>query len=595
MIAFNLIHSVRKTFLTILIFITVGFSFSVFSAGNSGKKAPEASPDFMTGLVEDNKTFKLGNMEVKASAQKIIIAVGGKTIFELPALMEADVDESTDIDLFDPAFTIEKNRCVWTVKSSNWEKKEYSLSMDGTAVVLRIKVQGKGKLAKIRYFNNGKKPGQQLEFEVLKYMLPVALGGPKAVPQWRNTMESASIDLGYMTPPLLAFPFTGNFSGSFAIGLAPRTGNYNMDHFRCEFAMYQDGLFSTDFNGYTEVNGEYELPALIFTLGNDEFDALTSYSEWFYQFGGCTKIDRSDIPQWWLGPFFCGWGEQEYLSPENRYAGANQKHYSIMSERLDELYLKPTVIIIDDKWQGQFGELLPDPAKWPELRKFVDAEHAKGRRVLLWMKAWDNEGLRANESVKSLLTPYGADPTSPFYRQRIKETMHKLLSSDPGCFNCDGFKIDFANCMPLGKNLRTHEPGVYGIELLKRLMSLIYESAKAVKPDCLINTSCSHPYFAEVTDQCRLHDYNGQLRYIWEVREYRAKLFKIAFPGISIDTDDPSCSSKEQVKNYLQKAPELGVPVLYRLHGSRNFPLTEEDFKWVSKIWAEYSKNIKNH
>ena len=36
------------------------------------------------------------------------------------------------------------------------------------------------------------------------------------------------------------------------------------------------------------------------------------------------------------------------------------------------------------------------------------------------------------------------------------------------------------------------------LELLKRLVTLFYESAKAAKPDCLINTSCGHPYFAEI-------------------------------------------------------------------------------------------------
>jgi hypothetical protein len=338
-------------------------------------------------------------------------------------------------------------------------------------------------------------------------------------------MIRKSVTLAVLTPPLLAFPCAGNVSGNCAVGLAPKPGAYNLDHFRCEFASFRDGLFSTDFLGYTEVNGEYELPALVFTAGADEFAALAAHAEWLYQFGGCARRAHTKTPRWWLGPFFCGWGEQGHLSPGNVYAGANQKNYSIMSQRLDELGLKPSAIIIDDKWQSRYGELLPDPVKWPDLRAFVDSEHAKGRRVLLWMKTWDNEGLRAEESVHCLCTPYGADPTSPAYQRRIAETMRRLLSSEPGCYDCDGFKIDFANCMPLGKNLATHQPGVYGIELLKRMMTLLHDSAKAVKPDCLINNSCAHPYFADVTDQCRLHDYNGQLRSLWEVRAFRARLF----------------------------------------------------------------------
>ncbi len=535
-------------------------------------------------------TFTVGKMRLEATAQAIKVSLEGRSLFELPARVAVDLEGQRDRDLFAPAFRAEGDRCVWTVRSSNWEKKEYALSVEGTAAVLRVTVQGHGKLGTLRFFPQADKGGARLGYEVSRYLLPVALGGAQAVPQWRNTMESGSIELGYMTPPLLAFPFAGKIPGSCAIGLAPLPGAYNLDHFRCEFADFKDGLFSTDFLGYTEADGEYALPALTFTAGTDEFAALSAHAEWLYQSGGCRRAERGAVPRWWLGPFFCGWGEQGHLSPGNVYAGANQKAYTAMSKRLDELGLKPSAIIVDDKWQGQYGEMLPDPAKWPDLRAFTDSEHAKGRRVVLWMKSWDNEGLRSEECVHCLCTPYGADPTSPAYRRRVQETMRRLLSSEPGCFNCDGFKIDFANCMPLGRNLATRERGVYGIELLKRLMTLLHDSAKAVKPDCLINTSCAHPYFAEVTDQCRLHDYNGQLRSLWEVREFRAKLFKTAFPGISVDTDDEGSSSRQETLDYLRRAPGLGVPDLYSLHGR----LTDDDFRDLAKIWDNYSKKLDN-
>lgn len=576
----------RKIFMgTMLILISI-LSIQGFSRNAS----PACLPESESG--DDAKAFTVGKLQVKASAKTIVVSIADKAIFELPARVAMDVAESPDSDLSVPSFRKEGDRCVWTVKSSNWEKKEYSLSAEGSAVVLRVKVYGKGKLGKLRYFQEDRKAGQSLGYEVSRYFVPVALGGAQALPQWRNTMEDGSIKLSYLAPTILAFPFEGNFQGSCAVGLAPKPGGYNFDHFTCEFSSKRDGLFSTDFYGYTEVDGEYELPAIIFNLGNDEFDALAVHSEWLYQFWGCQKVDRTKVPRWWLGPFFCGWGEQSYLSTGNNKDAANQKNYTMMSNRLDELGLKPSVIIIDDKWQKEYGVLLPDPEKWPDLRSFVDTEHAKGRRVLLWMKSWDKEGLSPEECIKSNSTLKGADPTSPVYQKRIKETMHKLLSDEPGCFNCDGFKIDFLSTLPTGKDLEIHEPGVYGIELQKRLFKLIYESAKAVKPECLINSSTCHPYFSEVTDQSRLHDYNPNLRYIWEVREFRAKIFQAAFPGISIDTDDPNCTSKEQVMNYIRRSPELGVPDLYKLHRAGSFELNDDDFREIARIWKAYSLKL---
>ena len=555
----------------------------------AGRAAADASRAGTATASADKATLTVGKLQIIASAGMLSVSLDGRSWFELPARVAVDLEDQRDRDLFAPAFVVENGQCTWTVRSSNWQKKQYVLSAEGSAIVLRVKVQGQGKLGKLRFFPEDNGHGLRLGYDVSRYLLPVALGGAQATPQWRNTLESAAIELGYMTPPLLAFPFAGTMPGSCAIGLAPQSGHYNVDHFTCEFSSFHEGLFSTDFLGYTQVNGEYELPALTFTAGADEFAALAAHVQWLYEFGGCRHPDRSHSPRWWLGPFFCGWGEQANLTPDNVYAGANQANYAIMSQRLDDLGLKPTAIIIDDKWQSHYGQLLPDPAKWPDLRAFVDREHAKGRRVLLWVKSWDNEGLDAEECVHCLCTPYGADPTSPAYRRRVAETMHRLLSADAGCFNCDGFKIDFANCMPLGKNLVTRQPGVYGIELLKRMMKLLYDSAKAVKPDCLINNSCAHPYFAEVTDQCRLHDYPGQLRSLWEVREFRARLFRTAFPGISVDTDDPSSSSRNEMLDYLRRAPELGVPDLYSLHGK----LSDDDLREVARIWADYGRKLE--
>ena len=79
-----------------------------------------------------------------------------------------------------------------------------------------------------------------------------------------------------------------------------------------------------------------------------------------------------------------------------------------------------------------------------------------------------------------------ADPTSPKYQERLKRTIYKLLSSEDGCYNCDGFKIDFANCLPVGVPVQAHEPGVYGVEMIRRLFQIIFDETKKVKPDALI-------------------------------------------------------------------------------------------------------------
>ncbi len=366
-------------------------------------------------------------------------------------------------------------------------------------------------------------------------------GGLFRAPQYLCTSQDGEIDLGYLAPPMLAYPFTLDGAEWLALGLAPRPGHYNFDRFCCHFTQsdpqLQSFYLSTDFLGYTRVNGQYELPAIAITSGENEFAALAAQTHALVAYAEHPRRDWADSPRWWYGPLFCGWGEQAYYNRAQMQAAAAQEPYSRMSDELDEIGLRPTAIIIDDKWMTSYGEALPDPAEMAGPARFVEREHARGRRVMLWFKAWNSDGLPLDECINLWSQPYGADPTSPAYQQRMHRLMHTLLSADAGCYNCDGFKVDFANVMPLGRLLQSHDHGVYGFEMLKRWYTLFYSAAKAVKPDCLVNTSAAHPYYADVTDQARLHDYDCHLRVAWDVRSYRQKLFHAALPGISIDTD----------------------------------------------------------
>ena len=193
------------------------------------------------------------------------------------------------------------------------------------------------------------------------------------------------------------------------------------------------------------------------------------------------------------------------------------------------------------------------------------------------------------ECIEYLCTACGADPTGEPYRARMRETIHTLLSDEPGCFNCDGFKVDFANCMPLGKYVTPHEP-VYGVELLKRMYRLLRDCAKAAKPDALINCSCAHPYFDEIADQVRLHDYDGVLRSAPEVMGYRAKLVRAAMEDVLLDTDSGSTMSHRDFRRYVAAQPDLGVPCLMHVSPAGAVPLDGGDLDLIREAWARWEK-----
>ena len=548
---------------------------------------------------DDSVQFSLGGLEVRVWPDRFAMGAGGVPYFELSVRSsvetadgEADIDG--DVLAFERGEREGRPWFQWTTRSSLWERKCYTLELFADAFAYRVAVSGKGRLGRVAYFTGAGRPATWgSRYEIARYFVPSPGGGSTSLPEYRSSAQDGRVGLHYLAPPLLAFPCTLDAPASpwLAIGLAPRPGAYNIDHFAYHFNVVAGGstraCFSTDYLGYTAVDGEAEVAAIVGTLGADEFASLERHAAWLYDHGGCTRRDRTAEPPWWRGPLFCGWGEQGTYNPRAPKDAATQANYSDMCRRLDDLRLEPSAIIIDDMWMSTYGEALPDPAKWPDLRAFADEQHARGRRVMLWFKAWNTEGLPVDECINLWSQPCGADPNAPAYRTRMHTIMATLLGDGEGCMNCDGFKVDFANVMPLGRNLRG-TTSAYGLELLKQWFTLFASAARAVKPDCLINASCAHPYFADVTDQCRLHDYYWGQRSAWTVMTTRQRLFRAAMPGVLIDTDGVASTHCETM-DYIRRCPELGVPDLYFLTGTPDFRLSEADFEVIREVWRRYA------
>jgi hypothetical protein len=63
----------------------------------------------------------------------------------------------------------------------------------------------------------------------------------------------------------------------------------------------------------------------------------------------------------------------------------------LMADNLRSLDLQGGIIEIDDKWQRNYGDTSFDPNKFPEPRQLVDALHARGFLVTLWIPPFITE------------------------------------------------------------------------------------------------------------------------------------------------------------------------------------------------------------
>ena len=268
---------------------------------------------------------------------------------------------------------------------------------------------------------------------------------------------------------------------------------------------------------------------------------------------------------------------------------ANESLYNDLVAKLDGKGLSPKILIIDDKWQENYGTAIPDKNKWPNLRGFIDRMHDKGIKVFLWFKLWDAEGLSDDMCIFDGDGIRTVDPTNPKYVKFLRERIKNLVSDKEGGYNCDGFKLDFAFLIPKGYKAVSYG-GQYGSELLKTLFTVIRDAAKEEKSDVCINCSPCHPYYADICDHARIHDYDFRNRNICEEMKFRADMYKIALPNTLIDTDGAGFASHRDTMRYMRFAPKLGIPDLYQVSDNLALTLSDEDWAEVRDIWSKYEK-----
>lgn len=242
-------------------------------------------------------------------------------------------------------------------------------------------------------------------------------------------------------------------------------------------------------------------------------------------------------------------------------------------------------IVVDDKWQKEYGTFEVDKEKWPDMPGFVRRQHEKGRRVLLWIPAYQAEGVPEEFCAKDAEgNPLFAVPGVEGYDAFVREGVMRLVRET----DIDGFKEDWIG--------RTGDcPGIenygvlHGIELVRRFQYVVHDALHAVKPDALLETQTPNPLFRESSDMLRLNDIWFATRDLPEMMRERARIARIAGWEL-LDCDNASPTVIDEWIRYTQLQPYLGVPSLYFLTEteSSHERMTRAQSDYLRSIWREY-------
>jgi hypothetical protein len=526
-----------------------------------------------------------------------------------------DTTESGDWQRFDDGDTTTFSA---RVKSSLWESKSYRLRCSPDRISYEIDVEGRGSLTDVHYFGgytsafprwgSGFFPSGQnftrvfnpeLNTDDKNYFSPVAgavidlTGAP--LPGKRHW---------FFNPP--PFAFSTEYEGgwlTFGVEAAPGENRFSEYRYHGQDAFW----LSLTYEGRTRVDGSYSLPAIGIDFTENEHAGLRAHVGSLHGKGAAPRLGRHKA-DWWTRPMFCGWGAQcgragdehgrrdpamflDSMAFAKDYC--RQAEYDSFLEALERHSVRPGTVVLDDKWQLTYGRNEVDEGKWPDLRAFVDRLHGRGQHVLLWLKAWDREGVPDEECITNGAgLPLSVDPTNPAFEARLRASVRQMLGSNG--YDADGFKIDFTHRIPAGPSV--HMAGdSWGLELMKIYLGIIYDEAKKTKPDSLVMTHTPHPYLADVTDMIRLNDMLDLTRLddpdagmdIGLTLSLRASVARLACPDALIDTDNWPVRNKAVWRDYLRLQPEIGVPSLYfatqvDLTGE---PLTDDDYALIREAW----------
>jgi len=516
----------------------------------------------------------------------------------------------------------QKNKCIeisFSSKSNVWEKKEYVLQCYENHIEYFIKINGKGNITDLHFFEGILRDSEKHNrfgtynfhptyprpyrdhSEASKYnFTQILLPQPNSVfKQYfrpyefiTNTVHHEANFFGgtwMFTPAPFVYP--AKFNSLWTVfSLAVKPKEYNFIAF--EYVGGEEFGFKVTYQGYTTINKQWESPHIQIFFSDDEFKSIAEARNLLVK-TGFLKNAKKTIYRWWKEPLFCGWGEQCSYAYEggNPTIYATEQNYRRFIKQLEDKGVNPGTIIIDDRWMFYHSDPYPDKGKWNDLKKFIAEQHKKGRRILMWIPFFQCDGLPIKECITKDNKPVSADPTNPDFVKRFTGRVRFMLSKDG--LDADGFKVDFTANVPSGEGYKCYGK-IWGVEILRQYLNVLYKEAKKIKKDCLVISHCCNPYFEDITDMLRLNDIHSTLKNIVPTMTFRAKVARAASPLWLIDMDNWPCPSYKAWKEYMKIQPQYGVPSLYycsQIDGDRKY-IEDKDYKLIKELWGKYRSNL---
>jgi alpha-galactosidase len=221
----------------------------------------------------------------------------------------------------------------------------------------------------------------------------------------------------------------------------------------------------------------------------DYFRSLSEYRRLMIRQG----FQMASAPDSAFGPIWCAWGY-------GRSVQLKQVYDTLPTAKK----LGFSWVTLDDGWQNNYGDWALDPKKFPngdaDMKALVDRIHQEGFHAQLWwsplsavpdskvLKEHPDFALLNRDGSRRKISWWNSDYLCPADREVVeyhKALVRKIL----GEWGFDGLKLDgqHMNGVPSCYNpVHHHKRPENSVEALPDFFRELYETARSVKPDALV-------------------------------------------------------------------------------------------------------------
>ncbi len=250
---------------------------------------------------------------------------------------------------------------------------------------------------------------------------------------------------------------------------------------------------------------------LLWTVAPDYYKAIGAYYRGLLQAGiiHCHENSARKAATA-LAPQFCTWGVQVERHREG--------------ERLDEAFLegvygelkasgmKAGLFSIDDKWEGTYGNLVHDAARFPHFEQFLDRLRAEGMRIGMWAALMRCErpadlGLTVDHMLKlpdgkpylanfSNLQYYILDFTQPSVAKVLGDLARRFMRR----YKPDLLKFDFGYELPAVGVAAPKDKSWSGERMMLKGLETVIKAMREENPDLVVMYYNLSPLFLDYFD-----------------------------------------------------------------------------------------------